>query len=126
MDNIKNDKYYLEKIINDINFVINNTMNMTLEEFDSDELINSAVNFKFVQISENVSKLTNSFIALNSDIPWNKIKGLRNKIVHDYDNVFFDVIYYTIKNDLPSLLEKLNILIKKQISIEEITNPFDE
>lgn len=113
MDNIKNDKYYLEKIINDINFVINNTMNMTLEEFDSDELINSAVNFKFVQISENVSKLTNSFIALNSNIPWNKIKGLRNKIVHDYDNVFFDVIYYTIKNDLPSLLEKLNILIKK-------------
>ena len=113
MDNIKNDKYYLEKIINDINFVINNTMSMTLEEFDSDELINSAVNFKFVQISENVSKLTNSFIAQNSDIPWNKIKGLRNKIVHDYDNVFFDVIYYTIKNDLPSLLEKLNILIKK-------------
>ena len=48
----------------------------------------------------------------NSQIPWNKIKGLRNKIVHDYDNVFFDVIYKTAKTDLPVLLEQLNELIK--------------
>ena len=47
MDNTKNDKYYLNKIIEDIEFVINTTKNMTLEEFDNDEIINSAIHFKF-------------------------------------------------------------------------------
>ena len=107
MDNLKNDKYYLNKIIDDIKFVIINTENMTLEEFDADEMVNSAVNFKFIQISENSTKLTIELVNKNSNIPWHKIKGLRNKIVHDYDNVFFDIIFNTIKKDLPTLLEQL-------------------
>ena len=46
MDNIKEDSYYISKIINDLEFIINRTENVTLEEFDSDEMLNSAVNFK--------------------------------------------------------------------------------
>ena len=68
MDNKKDDKYFLNKIIDDISFVLANTKNMTFEEFDNDELINSAVNFKFIQISENVSKLTDNIIMSNSQI----------------------------------------------------------
>ncbi len=112
MDNIKDNYYYLKKIINDITFIIESTKNYSLEEFDEDELVNSAVNFKFIQISENANKLTTDFILSNGDIPWHKIKGLRNKIVHDYDNVFFDVIYNTIKENLPDLLEQLKSIIK--------------
>ncbi len=107
MDNVKNDSYYINKIIADISFVIDNTKEMSLEEFDNDEIINSAVNFKFIQISENSSKLSKELVDRNNNIPWHKIKGMRNKIVHDYDNVFFDAIYNTIKNDLPVLLEQL-------------------
>ena len=114
MDNLKNDKYFVEKIVNDILFILDNTKNVSLEDFDSDELLNSAINFKFIQISENVNKLTDTFKKNNNTIPWSDIKGLRNKIVHDYDNVFFDVIYNTIKNDLPLLLDQI-----KKINIDE-------
>lgn len=58
MDNIKNDSYYLNKIVDDIKFVIGSTANMTLDEFDNNEMVNSAVNFKFIQISENASRLS--------------------------------------------------------------------
>jgi uncharacterized protein with HEPN domain len=115
MDNVKTDKYYLEKIVNDIKFVIENTKEMTLDEFDSDEIINSAVNFKFVQISEYSAKLSLDLINDNRDVPWQKMRGLRNKIVHDYDNVFFDVIYNTIKNDLPTLLLQIEKILDKMI-----------
>ena len=107
MDNIKDDKYYINKILKDIMFILDSTKEISLEDFDQNEMLNSAVNFKFVQISENVNKLTLDFIKKNSYIPWNDIKGLRNKIVHDYDNVFFDVIFKTIKEDLPILYEQL-------------------
>ena len=57
MDNTKNDKYYLNKIIEDIEFVINTTKNMTLEEFDNDEIINSAINFKFSNLWKSLFNL---------------------------------------------------------------------
>lgn len=46
-------------------------------------------------------------------IPWNKISGLRNKIEHDYGSIQFEIIYDTIKNDLPVLVDKLNDLINE-------------
>lgn len=111
MDNIKNDSYYLNKIVDDIKFVIGSTANMTLDEFDNNEMVNSAVNFKFIQISENASRLSKELITSATEIPWNKIKGLRNKIVHDYGNVVMDTIFNTIKKDLPILLEQLLKLV---------------
>ena len=107
MDNVKDDKYYLQKIIDDVSFVVDTTKDLSMEDFLSDELINSAVNFKFIQISENVSKLSDNIIVSNSDIPWHKIKGLRNKIVHDYENVCLDVLYNTVKKDFPQFLIQL-------------------
>ena len=111
MDNIKNDSYYVNKIVDDIKFVIGSTANMTLDEFDNNEMVNSAVNFKFIQISENASRLSKELITSAAEIPWNKIKGLRNKIVHDYGNVVMYTIFNTIKKDLPILLEQLMKLV---------------
>lgn len=38
-------------------------------------------------------------------IPWNAMYGMRNRIVHDYGNVDLKVVYETLKNDIPELLE---------------------
>jgi uncharacterized protein with HEPN domain len=35
------------------------------------------------------------------NIPWRKINGLRNPIVHDYDGVNFSLIWDIVKNDMP-------------------------
>lgn len=113
MDNIKDDKYYLERIIDDLNFIQGQIKGMNAKEFDDNELVNSAVNFKFIQISENAKKLSKECLETNKDIPWHKIIGMRNKIVHNYDNVFIDIIFDTITNDLSKLLVQLNELLDK-------------
>ena len=46
------------------------------------------------------------------NIPWNKISGLRNRIVHDYGSIQLDIIYNTVKYDLPILIVDLNEIIK--------------
>lgn len=111
MDNRKTPTFYITKIIDDLEFIINNMNNLTLEEFENDDILNCAISFKFIQISENVKQLPNSLILAYPLIPWSKIVGLRNRIVHDYGNVQLDIIYNTIKNDLPELLEKLKLII---------------
>ena len=41
-------------------------------------------------------------------VPWTAIYGLRNRIVHDYGSVNLDIIYSTLKDDIPELLEMIN------------------
>ena len=44
-------------------------------------------------------------------IPWKSIKGMENKIVHDYDNVDLSVLWSTIKVSLPELKKELSKII---------------
>lgn len=111
----KNVNYLLEKIITDLEFAVNNSKGISLEEFCKDELLNSAISFKFIQISENAKKLPIDFTNKHSSIPWGAISGLRNKIVHDYGHVQLDTIYSTLINDLPILLDQI-------IEIKETNN----
>ena len=107
MDNRKTPSYYLNKIIDDIIFVIENTKNISLEHFENDDVLNCAISFKFIQISENAKQLPAFLVSNYPNIPWFKINGLRNRIVHDYGSVQLDIIYNTAIRDLPVLLEQL-------------------
>lgn len=45
------------------------------------------------------------FIVEHTNIPWYALYGLRNRIVHDYGNVVLDVVYDTLKHDIPEMLK---------------------
>ena len=107
MDNKKTPAYYLNKIIDDITFVIENTKDVSIEEFSQNDVLNCAVSSKFIQISESAKQLPEGLLLAYPMIPWHKINGLRNRIVHDYGNVQLDIIYDAIIKDLPILLEQL-------------------
>ena len=114
MDKKQPTSYYVEKIVDDIEFIIKQCEDVNLEEFENNELLNNAISFRFIQISESVKMIPESLKESNKNIPWNKIYGLRNKIVHDYGNVSLDVVYMTVIDDLPILLEELSALIKNK------------
>lgn len=93
--------------------ILEQSKGMSLEDYENNELVSSSISFKFVQIAENMTHLSDKIINENDAIPWTKIKGMRNKIVHDYGNIVYYVIYNTINNDLPNLLDKLKSLLEK-------------
>jgi len=108
MDNIKDDTYYLNKVIENIAFAVKTLENVGLEQFKENEVLSNAIMFSFIQISENVSKLTVDFKNSKKDVPWNKIKAIRNIIVHDYDIVEYDTIYETVKEDFPTFRKQIS------------------
>lgn len=107
MDNIKNNNYYLNKIITDLSFILSHTKGMSGEDFESNEVLLDSVMFRLIQISENSDRLTPDFKNQHSDIPWNTMKGFRNRIVHEYGNVDMSIIYDTVMFDLPELLHDI-------------------
>ncbi|MBQ8600237.1 MAG: DUF86 domain-containing protein [Clostridia bacterium] len=111
MDNIKNDAYYIKKILKDIKFIMEKTAGITLDELEANEVLCDSVLFRLIQISENSVKLTAEFKEHNNDIPWQAIKGMRNRIVHEYGDVEFDIVHQTVTEDIPEIYEKLNRLV---------------
>lgn len=110
MDNVKNNAYYLKKMITDIEFVLAHTEGVTEDGLEEDEILLDSVMFRLVQISENSDKLTPAFKTENSSIPWRAIKGMRNRIVHEYGDVEITIVYETVVKDLPVLLAQLKAL----------------
>lgn len=107
MDNKKDNPYYLQKIITDLSFVLEHTEDLTQTEFEQNEILIDSVMFRLIQIAENSDKLTDAFKNFHSNIPWRAMKGLRNRIVHEYGNVDLTVIYRTVTHDLPELVHEL-------------------
>ena len=111
MDNKKSDQYYISKIVNDLKFIIAHTEGLSKEQLEENEILLDSTMFRLIQVSENSDRLTENFKQCHPTIPWRAIKGLRNRIVHEYGNVDLSVVYDTVDRDLPQLYADLEILL---------------
>lgn len=108
MDNVKNDIYYLDKIKGDLAFVIEHTSGKSQSDIERDPILIDSIMFRIIQIAENATKLTDSFKSSHSNVPWIAIKGMRNKIVHNYGVVNMTIVYDTVTNGIPEMYELLS------------------
>lgn len=97
------DKRCINKIINYINDIIDYCDGISMNEFFDDEKTINACAFCVMQIGEIIKDISDDFINSHSNIPWHSIKGMRNRIVHDYDNIDLIILWNTIKDSLPDL-----------------------
>ena len=107
MDNIKNNIYYIQKIRKDLEFIVEHMRDVSMEELNVNEVLLDSMLFRMIQISENAKRLTDEYKMSHSYIPWSALSGMRNRIVHDYGNVDLNIVYETLKNDIPELLKLL-------------------
>ena len=101
------DKIIIQKIIGYINDIEQYTKGMQAENFFEDKKTMTACAFSLTQIGELAKEIDDETSSNISEIPWKSIKGMRNRIVHDYDNVDLSVLWSTIKLSLPELKDKL-------------------
>ena len=71
MDNIKNDSYYIQKIQQDLEFIVKHMKNVDIEELNANEILLDSMLFRMIQISENSRKLTEEYKQKRRMIPWN-------------------------------------------------------
>lgn len=84
---------------------------MTYDTFVNNELVLEACVFNLSQLGELANKADQDFQKSNSDIPWNQVYGLRNRIVHDYEGVNLQLVWEIISEDLPELKCKLQNIV---------------
>ncbi|OHB67919.1 MAG: hypothetical protein A2Y77_03530 [Planctomycetes bacterium RBG_13_62_9] len=50
----------------------------------------------------------------HSSIPWQVVRGMRNRLIHGYDKIDLDVLWDTIEHDLPPLIAELHRILGEQ------------
>lgn len=83
---------------------------MSEAEFLASHTVQMACAMCLVIIGEStgrIEKRSPDFVAGHQDWPWNKMRGLRNLIVHDYDRLNLPTIWVVIRDSLPQLLSKI-------------------
>ena len=110
MDNIKNDFYYANKAIEQIVVIELYIDNVTYEEFVGNNQLLDAIMFRLVQLIENVKHISAEFKLKHPEIPWGKILGFRNGIVHEYGETNYETVYETITTNLSELKDVLSLV----------------
>jgi uncharacterized protein with HEPN domain len=84
------------------------------EAFEHDELIQTWIVHHLQIIGEAASAIPDSFREKYPDVPWSKIIGMRNILVHNYFGIDVDVVWAVVVNDIPDLKQKIENAIREK------------
>lgn len=79
----------------------------TRQDLDSDRMLNLAMVRLIEVVGEAANRVSKSKQELHPEIAWREIISMRNRIIHGYDTVDFEILWAVIQDDLPTLVEQL-------------------
>ncbi len=82
----------------------------TEEDLEDDWIRTLAIIRLFETLGEAASKVSKARRAEHPQIPWRDVTDMRNRLIHSYDDVEYEVVIKTIENDIPPLLKQLREL----------------
>ena len=77
------------------------------DEFIENEQLQDSVIRRLLVIGEASARLSDSFRDNRPGIPWREIRGMRNRMVHVYDDIDMNLVWRTARNEVPNLLAEL-------------------
>jgi len=80
--------------------------------FERDELIQTWVVHHLQIIGEATRHLSSELQAKHPEIPWSRIIGMRNILVHDYFAIDVEAVWQVVEGELPNLKRKVDALLK--------------
>lgn len=92
------------------NRVLKYVENTNQQEFEQDLEKQDSVTYRILILGEASKRLSAEFRDKHPNIPWRQIAGMRNMLVHEYDQVDLDVLWDVTQNSIPDLLGKLSSL----------------
>ncbi len=97
-------KDYIEDIITSIRDIDQFISGMIYNEFINDKKTYNAVIRSIEIIGEAAKNIPDRIVEKYVDIPWKKMAGMRDKMIHGYFGIDNEILWKTIKDDIPHIL----------------------
>ena len=82
--------------------------------FEQDELIQTWMVHNMQILGEAAANLSEELKSRYPEVPWRKITGMRNILVHGYFDIDLDIVWSVVERDLPSLRTSLDEMIRQE------------
>lgn len=105
------DKSSLIDILNACESIAKFIGNKSIDNFYEDEILQAAIIRKFEIVGEASNRISDDLKNNYSELPWKKMKALRNILIHMYDELDLDIIWDTAIRDIPGLKNKIEKII---------------
>lgn len=83
-------------------------------DLDLDRMLNLALVRLLEILGEAANRVPPEERAMYAEIPWPQLSGLRNRLIHEYDNVDFDILWQILNQDLPPLVRELERIVPEE------------
>lgn len=107
------DKRIIDNIIIKIDRIIEICSNHSFDEIKNSYILSDALQYEYEKIYFDVTKLSPSFYVTNNNVPLEKLRGIRNRVAHDYETVSLQILYDTAIKDMPTFKEVLMNSLKE-------------
>ena len=104
---------YVEDIIDSIRDIESFIKGMTLEEFKADRKTINAVVRSIEVIGEASKKIPASVTARYPGVPWKKMAGMRDKLIHEYFGIDLEILWKVAKEDIRSIRPAMRRVLRE-------------
>jgi uncharacterized protein with HEPN domain len=115
---MQRDQTYLVDILDSCELALELVRQVTYEQFLEDVKLQLAIEKLFEIIGEAARNISSELKQLRPDIPWTKIVGMRNVLVHQYSRVNLAEVWETIQHDIPDLIGRIEPLVPPEDLLE--------
>lgn len=109
-------KFRITDILECIARIQRYTDGMNIVDFEQNEMVIDAVIRNITVIGEASRYVPDEIQSKYAAIPWSLMRGMRNIVVHQYDNVDIDLTWDTVRRQIPPLIPLLNEILEQEPS----------
>jgi uncharacterized protein with HEPN domain len=111
---MKSNSVFLSHILAEANFLIERTRTLGFAEFAADDTITRACTRSVEIIGEAVKNLSPEFRKAHGHVEWQRIAGMRDRLIHGYFDVDEAILWDVIQHRVPELKEQVEALLKSE------------
>ena len=113
MSKNRSDKLLIEDMLESALKISRYTNGMSYDDFLRNEMVIDAVIRNFEIIGEASNRFDDEFKLENPSIEWRRIRGFRNRIVHDYFGIDYEIVWSIISGYLDLLIDELQLVLEE-------------
>lgn len=98
---------YIKHMLDAFDTIEEYSANITIEQFANNRLIQDGVIRQLEIIGEAAKRVSQIYRDQYPNIPWAKMAGMRDKLIHDYEEVDYELVWQTIQVHLPQVKQDL-------------------
>lgn len=102
-------------MLDELNFLIEKSDKISEEEFQRNDLYQRAFVRSLEVIGEASKSIPQEFKTRHSSLPWKEMARMRDRLIHHYFGIDYQLVWDTVSNDIPNLYQQINEILENEM-----------